>query len=458
MFVLCPHCEFLVGVDPRTGQPPSTCPKCGQPMESAAPVEDVAPATDVAPTPEATAEPAPATAAAEPEPGLPATPPPAPQLSADDVIAAMATKSSRKPRAKTKDTAAAQKPAPREPARRKRHEHEATTPASAAPAVEPPAPASPAPPRRSMAQRIAGWLPSRKPGTSATPSGDATPPGDAPREPVVRRKATVRPIPSLRDRAATRAAEASAAAAAHHVPAPPPAEMSEIEALSISDMPLEAPEVIEAVPVPAAPVDAAPVTAPAEPPAPIDVAPTVVAVPRTRPPTRTTAMPSFLRVRTAHAGALPARWMPIAVLCGLSMLLALQLVLAQRDTLAADARWRPTVEALCGLLRCSVPAWREPDAFTMLSRDVRPHPRAPGTLQIDASFRNDARWPQPWPRLVVSLSDVDGRVVGTRAFEAREYLGAAPTQNALAPGQTAAIHFAVVEPAPGIVAFGFEFR
>ena len=29
MFVLCPHCHFLVGIDPRTGKPPATCPKCG---------------------------------------------------------------------------------------------------------------------------------------------------------------------------------------------------------------------------------------------------------------------------------------------------------------------------------------------------------------------------------------------------------------------------------------------
>jgi hypothetical protein len=155
---------------------------------------------------------------------------------------------------------------------------------------------------------------------------------------------------------------------------------------------------------------------------------------------------------------MPARWRHIAAIGGLSLLLALQLLLAQRDALAADARWRPTVGALCNVFRCPVPAWRQPDAFTMLSRDVRPHPTAPGTLRIDASFRNDARWAQAWPRLVVSLSDVEGRVVGTRAFSAREYLGAAPTQNTLASGQTAAIHLDVVEPAPGIVAFSFDFR
>lgn len=152
------------------------------------------------------------------------------------------------------------------------------------------------------------------------------------------------------------------------------------------------------------------------------------------------------------------RW-PAAVAL-LSLLLVLQLLLAQRDTLAADARWRPAMSMLCAALRCTLPPWREPTAFTMLSRDVRAHPSAPGALLVHASFRNDARWPQPWPRLVLTLSNIDGRIVGARAFAAREYLGtdAAATPHALAPGQTAAVTLAVVEPAPDIVAFSFEFR
>ena len=94
----------------------------------------------------------------------------------------------------------------------------------------------------------------------------------------------------------------------------------------------------------------------------------------------------------------------------------------------------------------------------MLSRHVRPHPDAPGTLLIDASFRNDARWPQPWPRLELTLSDVDGRTVGARTFDAREYLGAPPAQPELAPGQSASLSLAVVEPAPDIVSFTVDFR
>jgi hypothetical protein len=198
--------------------------------------------------------------------------------------------------------------------------------------------------------------------------------------------------------------------------------------------------------------DTAPVVAPASaPPQPATViAPASATTP-------SAAAPSFARARTAGV-PLHRRHRAVAATAGLSLLLALQLLLAQRDQLAARPGWRPAMTSLCSLLRCRLPPWREPTAFTMLSRHVRPHPEAPGTLLVDASFRNDARWPQPWPRLMLTLSDVDGRTVGARSFVAREYLGASPTQSELAPGQTAALTLAVVEPAPNVVAFHFDFR
>src|SRR5690606_28301570 len=58
-------------------------------------------------------------------------------------------------------------------------------------------------------------------------------------------------------------------------------------------------------------------------------------------------------------------WFAIALLLPV---LAVQASVAARATLAADARWRPWVSALCGALGCDVPAWREPTAFAMLRR------------------------------------------------------------------------------------------
>jgi hypothetical protein len=147
------------------------------------------------------------------------------------------------------------------------------------------------------------------------------------------------------------------------------------------------------------------------------------------------------------------RW-PLIALLGL--LLVLQILLADRARLAADPRWRPLLETLCGALRCDLPPWDEAGAFTMLDRKVRPATQ-PGALRVDATFRNDARWPQPWPALQLALSDADGRVLGSRVFQPAEYLGAAPA-TLLSPDQSAQITFVVREPAPGTVAFSFEFR
>ena len=448
----------------------------------------------------------------------------------------MAAKAPRKPRVKSStDTA------PARPARRKRAE--TTDAATATPTpTRAPAPAPAKKPARAagptIPQRIATWFAAIQPKPKAKPAAK-TPTVEAPK-PVEtpKRKASVKPIASLRDRAKAKAAATSVAPADQ----PTATETGAIDANAIQSGTIEAvttestlepmaiepvavapvmtewtlepievkPDTIDSVatepalalfepdigtiePVPAeplviehivedviAPVVAGPLAAspvpgeqdvvpraaevPVAPIAPAPAAAPVARVERAARPRASSHAPSFARTRggglraIASQGPVSSEWIRAGAVGVLALLLGLQLLLAQSETLAANARWRPTVNALCGVFRCTTPAWRQPEAFTMLSRDVRPHPRAAGTLQIDASFRNDARWPQGWPLLVVSLSDIDGRIVGTRAFSAHEYLGAEVTQNTLGPGQTAAISLAVVEPAPGIVAFSFDFR
>jgi hypothetical protein len=165
--------------------------------------------------------------------------------------------------------------------------------------------------------------------------------------------------------------------------------------------------------------------------------------------------PSFLRLPGARLHTPRWQW---GLVGGLVVLLSLQIAVADRARLAADAGSRPWIAGLCGVLRCSLPAWQEPTAFNMISRDVRPVPGQPGALQVQASFRNDARWAQGWPSLRLSLSDPDGRVIGTSVFAPRDYLDPAADATALLePGQSAQIAFRVREPAASTVAFTFEF-
>lgn len=167
--------------------------------------------------------------------------------------------------------------------------------------------------------------------------------------------------------------------------------------------------------------------------------------------------PSFARARVSAAAVDRRRLaLRLAAIAALSLLLILQLLLSDRARLAGDARWRPLLTQLCGVLQCTLPAWREPRAFRVLERNITL--RTPGVLRVSARIRNDARWSQPWPRLQLTLSDANGRDVATRLFTPGEYLGGAPTQAELGSGQSAALSMDIVEPGPQAVAFTFDFQ
>lgn len=166
------------------------------------------------------------------------------------------------------------------------------------------------------------------------------------------------------------------------------------------------------------------------------------------------AVPSMRRTPgTSRRWQQPGVAIPVLI-----ALLVAQCLLADRAQLAADARWRPLVTGMCAALQCNLPAWHEPAAITLLDRNVVADPLRPGVLRVTAHFRNDARWPQAWPTLLLSLSDADGRVTGERLFAPRDYLGTHVTQDRIGSGQAAGIRMAVLEPAPRVVAFTFDFR
>lgn len=169
--------------------------------------------------------------------------------------------------------------------------------------------------------------------------------------------------------------------------------------------------------------------------------------------------PSFARkpttASTAQQRTQRIEW---GVVTGLAVLLVVQSVASDFDRIAGNATTRPWLQHACVFLRCTLPPWREPQALRLLQRDVRANPTRPGLLRIGASFRNDARWAQPWPRLRVTLSDADGHAIAARDFNASEYLGTTPTANGIASGQIAGVAVDVVDPSPRVTAFTFEFR
>lgn len=184
----------------------------------------------------------------------------------------------------------------------------------------------------------------------------------------------------------------------------------------------------------------------------------VAAIAEAPPKVRGPVGPRFLqrtRTTSVHARHVKVQWFALAAL---SLLLCAQVLLADRARLATQAGWRPIVIALCGVFRCDVPTWREPAAFTMLSRDVRPIIGNPGTLQAQATFRNEARWAQAWPVILLTLKDADGRTLGARALQPADYLPQGEASPSIGPGQSAQMVVKVKEPSASVVAFSFDFR
>jgi len=168
--------------------------------------------------------------------------------------------------------------------------------------------------------------------------------------------------------------------------------------------------------------------------------------------------PPRFAVPDAPAPRTPRPWGWWGLALALVVALALQLMLADRARLATDPNWRPRLELLCGALGCDLPAWHEPAAFRVTSREVRRHPQDSRALLITTSFRNDARWAQPWPVMELALHDIDGNALGLRRFEPHEYLGSPPATELIAPNQSASATLEILDPGQRAVAFTFDFH
>lgn len=164
-------------------------------------------------------------------------------------------------------------------------------------------------------------------------------------------------------------------------------------------------------------------------------------------------VPRFAQRYGPRLGTAGLWWLGAALL---ALALLLQILLAERFRLATDPVWRGSYETLCGVLGCSLPAWRDSAALQMLSREVGPHPSEEGGLLVTASLRNTAPWAQPLPHVELKLADIDGQVVALRRFAPSEYhVGEGQM---LAPGQTTSLRLEIADPGSQALAFEFAFH
>ncbi|MGH8192085.1 MAG: zinc-ribbon and DUF3426 domain-containing protein [Rhodanobacteraceae bacterium] len=143
----------------------------------------------------------------------------------------------------------------------------------------------------------------------------------------------------------------------------------------------------------------------------------------------------------------------------LALVLAAQLAWSQRVDLFRDATTHAWTARVCATIDCHLPPIRDVAKLELVSRDIRPDPRAPGALAITASVRNTASFRQPWPVVVVELTDLDNHPVAMRRFRPAEYMPDPGRRAAgIAPGATAVVAFEVADPGKSASGFHFGFE
>jgi predicted Zn finger-like uncharacterized protein len=154
------------------------------------------------------------------------------------------------------------------------------------------------------------------------------------------------------------------------------------------------------------------------------------------------------------------RHWPWVVACSvLLLLLGLQLGWAKRDTLIRDPLVGGWLRSSCAALHCQLPLIPAPQQLQLLASNVQAHPSAANALMISASVRNDAIFSQPYPLLTITLSDAQGKRLGMRRLQPREYLDDTTIlQHGMAPGASAVLVLELEDPGDKAVAFeiGFE--
>lgn len=175
------------------------------------------------------------------------------------------------------------------------------------------------------------------------------------------------------------------------------------------------------------------------------------------PDDRSPAEPVYVRPPGRRFSRADATW--VLGCCLLALVLVAQLAWASRAELFKNPATHPWMARVCSSISCRLPLIKDTAKLQLLSRDVRPDPHAAGALTITATIRNNAAFSQPWPVVVVELTDLNNDPVAMRRFRPVEYLpDAGHRASGIASGATAAVAFEVADPGKQAVAFQFGFE
>jgi predicted Zn finger-like uncharacterized protein len=134
----------------------------------------------------------------------------------------------------------------------------------------------------------------------------------------------------------------------------------------------------------------------------------------------------------------------------------IQLIYYQRYPLIASSSYQQQVLNLCRLLPCDPSRFSSLAQIRLIERNVFTHPTRDKALMISGSFVNKAPFEQAIPGLLISLSDVQGNLIGSRRFSPSEYLVDQGIKR-LASGKPVQFRLEIADPGTQALTYEFEF-
>lgn len=149
------------------------------------------------------------------------------------------------------------------------------------------------------------------------------------------------------------------------------------------------------------------------------------------------------------------RWSALSLL--LVVLLAIQYLAFNFDSLARMPVWRDFYATVCGAFPCTLPSLSDISKIHGSNLVVRQHPEYPSALVVDVLLFNTADYRQPFPALELGFTSLQGAPVAGRRFKPAEYLRGEMQNLELMPVDTP-VHVSLDILDPGANAVNYTLR
>ncbi|RLA06542.1 MAG: hypothetical protein DRQ51_09115 [Gammaproteobacteria bacterium] len=146
------------------------------------------------------------------------------------------------------------------------------------------------------------------------------------------------------------------------------------------------------------------------------------------------------------------------------MLVLVMLVLILLQALYFDSKkiinfigFKDQINPVCEFIKCQNKIKRDVTKIKIISRDVKTHPVKKNSLIIDISAKNTANFLQPFARMVISMSNIQGEVIAQRIFLSHQYVGQKLANKGMDPDRVYKIKLPIQDPGKNVLNFEIDF-